>query len=493
MGTALARRSSWRGARCWKTAVRRRRGPAPSSSATPITALSESRQSLYQDLASDLLDAYFRPDPDDARKYAAWIAAEEELGRLENPRIEAAFELVRTMTELQNVATPAEVAALDSVIAVADQLRHLPTRAMLRLVKASQVFEQRPSSEAAELFEAAIRYLAPLAAFEPSWNGLLSGARRKLALQRAGEEGMEIKTHMPPGEQDDGQMRAIMEALMGAQQAVAEEYGHVTVRDVEAGLDDILWNAVVMGHPNRFEDIPESVTFADQVALKLEHQGFIPASAKRFATPMLAGLLRHLWDSQNLMYLSPDMAEGQTAAMHALVEDIRANWSPPDGKAWYAIAEPAPRLVDEVLTFIEKLKWEEVYQHLNRQMDALAKSLKAILAKVQASYPDALGSCAAFVSGVVMTKNTFSPLDGSVPEDIGEQLTKVYHELEEDNESRFFGYLKEGFEKVAQRPPDELSRWRMEPEAGPVSRASKRATKARAKTGRAGKRGRGAT
>jgi hypothetical protein len=265
-------------------------------------------------------------------------------------------------------------------------------------------------------------------------------------------------------------MRDIMGALMGAYQAAEEKYGGVVVRDVENGIDDIVWNAVVAGHPNRFQDMPETAAFARQVAQKLERGGFLPSAAMPYAPSMLAGFLRHLWDSQNLMYLAPEMAEGQAGAVRVLVDDIRVNWAPPDKTPWYAQVGPVPRLVDDLLKFIDGLKWEEVYKHLDRRMDALASELKAILDKVQSAHPAALGACTAYVGGVVIMKNTFSPWDGSVPESIGERLTKVYHALDANNEARLFGYLAKGFESVRNAQPDELARWRMEPGAGAQSK-----------------------
>lgn len=438
------------------------------------------------DFATNVLDVYFGVGVAEARKAEAWGAAKLELAQRENPRIEAALGLVCTTSEMQSLDTDPEAEALDEAIAVADALHHLPARAMLRLVRANHVDEQGTSPEAIALLEDTIRYLVPLAVFEPQWGPLLGAARGKLAVQRASANGLEIQTHRPEGE-DDGSMRQIMEGVMGAQQAVEEKYGRAAVRDVEADADDIAWNAVVMGHPNRFEDTPESVAFAGQVAQKLVQRGFLPVSAMEHAPTMLAGLLRHLWDSQNLNYLGQDAAESQAGAVLALLEDIRANWAPPDSKDWYSLVEPAPRLIDELLAFIDDLRWEDVYKHLDQRMDALVGQLNAMLAKVQGTHPAALGGCAAYVCGVVMAKNIFSPLDGSVPESIGKRLTRVYHELASGNESRFFTYLTKGFQKVANRPVDELARWRMDLEGSHGARKKGGAPKKRTSANQARK------
>jgi len=435
------------------------------------------------DVASDLLDAFMTTVQNPSKRSAAWVAAISATLQGSNPRVEAALSLVQTMTEVSDLNDPRQAAAFDDAIRVADLLRHLPSRGLLRFIKADRAAEQLGADSAA-LMEDSIRYLGPLAAMEPGWDGMLSAARQMIAKWRMKERGFELRTHMPKGQEDDGSMRQIMEAVMGAQQAAEEIYGSVAIRETETGIEDILWNAVVAGHPNRFQDIPESVTFAEQVAQKLRRRGFLSAAAMPFATPMLAGLLRYSWDRQNLNYLAPDFAEGQAGTVQALVEDIAANWSPPEGQAWYALMESVPDLIDNVLAFIEGLSWGDIYKHLDSRMDSLAAQLKELLDQVKALHPAALGSCAAYVSGLVMVKNTFSPLEGSVPESVGECMTKVFHALDADNEGRFFGYLQKGFQSVVSRENDELARWRMEsggpppkaPRKGPVP---KRARKSR--------------
>ena len=69
---------------------------------------------------------------------------------------------------------------------------------------------------------------------------------------------------------------------------------------------------------------------------------------------------------------------------------------------------------------------------------------------------------AAYISGVLIEKNTFSPLDESVPEDIGETLTEAFNTIDLANESRYFPYLSKGFEAVRNQETNELDRWRNE-------------------------------
>jgi hypothetical protein len=423
------------------------------------------------DPGSDLLDAFFGLDVDEATKSDAWQTALAKIEAGECPRVEAALGLVQMVSALRGDDPREDMATLADAVDVADALHHLPSRAMLRLVLAAQADERGPSADAQALLEDTIRYLAPLAAFEPQWGAVLVNVRGKLAKQRSSARGLEIRAHLPPGQEDDGSMDAIMEALMGAQQSAEDTYGRATVRDTETDANDVAWNAVVMGHPNRFEDIPESVRFAAIVARKFVQIGSLPSTSLPYAVPMLAGLLRYLWDSQNLNHLGRDAAEAQAGALLLMLDEIRTHWSPPGDAAPLATVAAVPAMVDELLAFLDGLDWQEIYKHLDERMDALSEKLEAMLAGLQEKHPSALAGCAAYVCGVVMEKNTFSPLDGSVPESIGERLTRVYHALARENPAHFFACLAKSHEALASRPQDELARWKMDPQgvhaAGP--------------------------
>jgi hypothetical protein len=156
------------------------------------------------DLASDVLDAYMNVVNDERRRAAAWTAALDALHERENPRIEAALGVVRIMIDVRNLSDPAQAAALDRAIHVCDALRHLPARAMLRFVRATQGGHDSTRANRADLLEDAIRFLEPLAAFEPAWSKMLSAARKELALERSRERGLAIQTISPTGHPANG-------------------------------------------------------------------------------------------------------------------------------------------------------------------------------------------------------------------------------------------------------------------------------------------------
>src|SRR5438445_7124622 len=107
-------------------------------------------------------------------------------------------------------------------------------------------------------------------------------------------------------------------------------------------------------------------------------------------------------------------------------------------------------------------------------MSKLQSLAEETVADVHARHSTALPSATAWVMGTINQKNVFSPLDGSVPEDIGERFTGIYERLERSAEGRYFPWLAEGFGAVRERPLDELQRWKME--IKPESSTAKKGT-----------------
>lgn len=92
-------------------------------------------------------------------------------------------------------------------------------------------------------------------------------------------------------------------------------------------------------------------------------------------------------------------------------------------------------------------------------MKALRKQAEALLARIGKASPEALAGAAAYLTGVVASKNVFTPLEGE--DDMHKHMTAVVNALSDSNEDRFLQYLMKGFEAVRTLEPDELARWRV--------------------------------
>ena len=150
------------------------------------------------------------------------------------------------------------------------------------------------------------------------------------------------------------------------------------------------------------------------------------------------------------------------SALGVVGEAVKKDWSPPAGAPWFDVVGTFPHKVDEVLAYIHSLAYEEVYQHLDGQFRGLLKHAKDMLTWVSKEHPDALGGCAAYLMGTFVVKNTFSPWDGSVPEDIGKRMSSVFHALSMSGEAYLQDQLWKGFQSAREHKLDELDRWRMD-------------------------------
>lgn len=235
----------------------------------------------------------------------------------------------------------------------------------------------------------------------------------------------------------------------------------VELRTPEKSIEDVTWNAVVMGHGNRFDDMPQVYGVAGIVASKLEGLKAFPAKASQYAPVVLAGMLNFLWRSQNVAFLAPEVAEGQAGTLRVAVDDLKRNWAPPTAKPWFSKLAEFPASIDKALELIDAQTYEGVYKVLEPQMKQLQAQALETFKHVQTKHKDATSTAMAFLMGTVIQKNTFSPLDGSVPEHIGEQLTRIYYALERQAEGAFLPWLGEGFKAVRERPIEGVQRWKM--------------------------------
>jgi hypothetical protein len=250
-----------------------------------------------------------------------------------------------------------------------------------------------------------------------------------------------------------------MDAIVRLLQAAHQSTPQAALRQPERSADDAIWNTLISGHPNRYEDMPQVFSVAQGLAVKLQAFKALPAPAMPYAPVVLAGLLNFLWRSQNVFALPPDMANGQAGTVKVAVAALARDWAPPAKQPWFPLLAGFSISVDTVLKKLQACTWEEVYKHLDPEMDKLKALAQQILASIKQSHPAAHPAAMAWLMGTIVQKNVFSPLDGSVPESYSERLTRIYEDLERSAEAAFFPWLAEGFRAVREKPLDELSRW----------------------------------
>jgi hypothetical protein len=414
---------------------------------------------LVADPATALLDAFFGQFKRKPRS-ASWEQATRMIrdGTADH-RLLAAFGLVQSASEHQSRKVPLPIeerlAELEQEITLADELRHGPSQAMLRLLRADLLDDQGGDKRSLTYLRDAIVYMDALRDLPGPWPQLLLKLRARLARRKLAGRGLEIERLGPRADVPDEALEGAMDVLLATQQAAEDSYGGpVRPRPRENSVEDIAWNTVVLGHPNRFEDLAEASAFCRLTARKLVDRGYLASGQEQLAQVMLTGLLWFLWFSQKVTFLEPELVEGQSGTVLAMLQDI-AGLSE-SAKLWAEVRD-FPGQVDQALAYLDALPAARREEDVEQTMAGLVSRAHHILDNVASqSAQAALAGCAAFVTGTFAVKNRYSQFVG---EDLYSKLTEAVWDLTHENETRFASYLSKGFEFVRTGEADELLRW----------------------------------
>jgi hypothetical protein len=378
-----------------------------------------------------------------------------------HPKLEAAFLLIFEIEELEKEEKKKTSKDFDKLVKLADALHHLPSQGYIRFREFEWTSRQGNDKITYSLIKELIPYLEALSSLQPMWKIFLSNAQStKKRLELASEK----REPSMPGSGapvSDPTMNAFLDAIYASQESSKSLYGEVEIRE-EKKAEDIIWNAVILGHPNKFEDMKETIAFTRQFCNKLRLKSDTFIEDEKEMIPLMAGMLRYLWSTQNLSYLDPAFAEGQAATLMTFIEDIKMNLSTLKISPAFKLMKDFLNQVDETLLFLDSLKWEEIYNHLDVSFTGLNKKGVAVLSEIKQKYNNLFPLCSAYISGAVIEKNIFSYIDGSVPEDYEKRMSNLYISLSRDQESDFYSYLYKGFEAVRNKKPSDVERWTME-------------------------------
>ncbi|WP_246753009.1 CHAT domain-containing protein [Sinorhizobium sp. BG8] len=411
------------------------------------------------DVAGEFLDAYF-----DGRDAAARLKTLDDADLIDaivngGPRERAALDLVNGFSKV-TPETPYEgrIEEIGHAIALADELHHPCAMAMLRFVRASHAMDVPDESNTRRWIDDAIAHIDAVDNGNRIWAQALTRMRAAVRRDRMEKQGLQVQHHGPPD--DSGVLDAVLDIKLAVAQAQEEERRPVEQRDIEEDVEDVLWNAVVAGHPNRFEDTSEASDYAAVVTRKLVAMGAFKDTDFERAHPMMTALLCWLWSRQDTTFLSSEMVKGQAGTLAVMVADIADGAIAAGDEPWRQDVLGFDSEVAAVLSELEKVPWERAHEEIPRRLEALGARAVAILDEVAKASPDALAWSAAYVSGVLATRNRFSVLE--CEDYLYEGMVAAHRSVDGGNEGRFWRYLMDGFRTVREKEPDELERWRME-------------------------------
>ena len=430
----------------------------------PRTGLAASEAALP--LVDRLLDALMLgtqgEDPDELRQDAALALASDP-----DVRLQAATLLLQGVAALTANVDATSRPTLAAACRVAAELDYLRGAALLAALLTTTYGGDDDRAERLRVLEGALELLEPLEHDEGPWKPLLEQALAQWMLVRQGERATGFEVHGTASDAEQDELLGIARALRDVQLAIdarrvregratAPPEGERTEREILAG-------AVAASRTLQLEDMPEVAAFGSQVAEKLIGIGAVDAAAQPHAATAITGLLHWLWGSQNVVALDPQMAEGQAGTLGELVAAIRDHW-PPAPSDWLDLVGHLPATIQSALDGLEDLPYDDdLYPAIDAAMGRIEAAVSEALGRVGEAHLDRAPDAMAFALGVLIERNTYSYLDGSVPEDIGERLKRVHTTVAGDAEAAFMPWLSAGFQTVREARLDELERWRLEP------------------------------
>lgn len=414
-------------------------------------------------LAERILNSRFTP-PVEESDSDILAAAEALLAKGDDPRLEAAMELLTEAASWTTEANPADRESMASALWLALELEHLPAAALI----ATGITEtlDNDADSALQAVEECLSLLEPLEHEHDLWRSLLTDMQARWMRLKRGERAPGLR-YLGPEREEDSQAaqetRQFGEWVMNyqmAQEARAIRGGYAAVPREEQTVADVCWNAVIGIRTYALEDMPEKFSFARRTALRLAQVGAFPHSTVPIAATAIAGLLPWLWDNQHPTDLPADMAKAQSGTLQQLVLSLQRHW-PPSPSPWHEMLSGFPAEVSQALDSLNELPYgDALSEGIARVMQEIEAKASALLEEARERFPERLPDTLVWITGTLIEKNIYSWIDGSVPEELGNRLERIYNGMLGHAEDVFMPWLMEGFEDVRNPEHDELSRWR---------------------------------
>jgi hypothetical protein len=173
---------------------------------------------------------------------------------------------------------------------------------------------------------------------------------------------------------------------------------------------------------------------------------------------MLSGLLKWQWESQNTVAIEEEFIQGQTATACLCLSSFKANWEA--ASPWIQVVADYGMKSTALLEATENMPYDEaLYSAIQAAIDQIESDGVSRFERIQKEYPERVPDAMLFLLGSLVKINTYSYIDGSVPEHICEKLKGVYDKLSGRAFDALSPWTKEAFEPVSKMPMDELRRW----------------------------------
>jgi hypothetical protein len=359
----------------------------------------------------------------------------------DDSRLRAALMLVHCIATAEASQPNGRSEELRFAAELADQLHHVPTAATLRARLAADFAERGALAEAADAFAAAAPLLDALCEVDTRWTEyrlqVYGGWQQVLEADR------HLTRHVLETDRSEAERAEELNRLLGSRRIAERSTDEVAWRLPESTVADVLWNAVVSGHPDRFRSLRARADVADALVAKLELYGALPHE-QPWGRAILAGLLAHVWKGLGALDVGTVLLAQWM--LGAALEDIRKRWSPPDAHVRNRASQLRGRL--------EMLAARAAPYDPAALLDDVLSAWRTVAAQLEAEEPEAISGCCAYLMGCVIHAHAAAQVNA----DAAGELHRLLYRLREDAvyAKRFRMY------EPTEVAEDDLVRWRRE-------------------------------
>jgi CHAT domain-containing protein len=376
-------------------------------------------------------------------------------------RLSAAIKLAQVIQEWQPDSLNYDMSDICALCHVAYELDHPEWLAFL-VFMVHQTMDETMGLELKILFyDNAIRLIEPFKGEASLWSQLLDQLLVAWLHADRGDRVPELQVHGPETDNEDDFLdsaQALIDIQLAMEAREIRSGKGPSARAEENTAEDVLWNAVSASRDYQFEGMPEHYQYARTIVSKLIQLDALPEKTREEATTAFAGLLNWLWRSQNQAQLAAEMIEGQVGVLALLVDSLNLTWK---RRAWFKPLKLFATQMTSALQSIEGLPYDDkLYPHIEEVMAQIKLSAEEALRTTEEQHPEHLCAATAWILGYLIQSNTYSYVDGSVPEDLEEKLRDILYELDGQAEARFYPWLMAGYKAVREGEYDELQRWK---------------------------------
>jgi hypothetical protein len=385
----------------------------------------------FQELQEQLAGAGGEPVPDDPRASAATLL-EAELATLDP-------------------AEPPSAEHLEILRQVADSLGYLAAAALVEY-QAVQALEQdgAPASEVARVVGRLAPILETLEGDDEIWGRMRVEVQALAKRGRLAGGGREIRVYNAATGEETEDADAIRDVLLASQAEVETREGEVGSREPERDVDDVLWNALILGHRLKLGHTPAAVFYTRTLARKLAELGALGSGSETDAARVALGVLTFLWDRQSRTHLARELVVGGAGVLRTGIEAAAADSGPP---------EELSRHLGDVLDSLLAAPGGDT----EALASASTETIEELLDGVAEDGPAEVALRSAWAYGAVLERNTFSAMAGSLGLERRARLERLYDGLATRAEERLSDWLVKGFEPVRSEGMGALTRWRYPP------------------------------